>query len=75
VDRLVEECRSAFDHGVPAVILFGVPETKDEMGSGAYDPNGIVQRAMRALKRALPELIVIAMFAWTNIPVTGIAGW
>ena len=59
VDRLVEECRSAFDRGVPAVILFGIPDTKDEMGSGAYDPNGIVQRAMRTLKRALPELIVI----------------
>ncbi len=59
MDLLVEECKSAFDLGIPAVILFGIPETKDEVGSGAYDPDGIVQRAMRALKKALPHLIVI----------------
>jgi len=59
VDLLVEECKSAFDLGIPAVILFGIPETKDDVGSGAYDPDGIVQRAARALKRALPDLIVI----------------
>jgi porphobilinogen synthase len=59
VDLLVEECKSAFDLGIPAVILFGIPETKDDVGSGAYDPDGIVQRAVRALKRALPDLIVI----------------
>ena len=59
VDLLVEECKSAFDLGIPAVMLFGIPETKDEVGSGAYDSDGIVQRAMRALKKALPQLIVI----------------
>jgi porphobilinogen synthase len=59
VDLLVEECRSAFDLGIPAVILFGIPEKKDEVGSGAYDPDGIVQRAVRALKKGLPGLIVI----------------
>jgi porphobilinogen synthase len=59
VDLLVEECKSAFDAGIPAVILFGIPESKDEVASGAYDPDGIVQRAMRALKKALPQLIVI----------------
>jgi porphobilinogen synthase len=59
VDGLVEECRSAYDLGIPAVILFGIPESKDEMGSGAYDPGGIVQRAVRAVKKALPGLIVI----------------
>jgi porphobilinogen synthase len=59
VDLLVEECKSAFDAGIPAVILFGIPESKDEVASGAYDPEGIVQRAMRALKKALPQLIVI----------------
>jgi porphobilinogen synthase len=59
VDRLVEECKSAQDLGVPAVILFGIPESKDEVGSGAYDPNGIVQRAVRALKKAMPDLLVI----------------
>jgi porphobilinogen synthase len=59
VDRLAEESKSAFDLGIPAVILFGIPEKKDEVGSGAYDPNGIVQRAIRAVKKALPELLVI----------------
>jgi porphobilinogen synthase len=59
VDLLVEECQSAYDAGVPAVILFGIPEKKDEVGSGAYDPNGIVQRAVRAVKKSLPDVVVI----------------
>jgi porphobilinogen synthase len=59
VDGLVEECRTAYDLGIPAVILFGIPEIKDETGSGAYDPDGIVQRAVRAVKKALPDLMVI----------------
>jgi porphobilinogen synthase len=59
VDLLVEECKSAFDLGIPAVILFGIPQSKDEVASGAYHPDGIVQRAMRGLKKALPQLIVV----------------
>ncbi len=59
VDRLVEECRAVADLGIPAVLLFGIPETKDEVGSGAYDPGGIVQKATAALKKAVPELLVI----------------
>jgi len=59
VDLLVDECKSAYDLGIPAVILFGIPESKDEVGSGAYDPEGIVQRAVRAIKRELPNLLVI----------------
>jgi porphobilinogen synthase len=59
VDLLVDECKSAHDLGVPAIILFGIPESKDEVGSGAYDSNGIVQRAVRAIKRELPDLLVI----------------
>ena len=59
IDLLVEECRSVFDLGIPAVILFGIPETKDEVGSGAYAADGIVQRAVRAVKKALPDLMVI----------------
>jgi porphobilinogen synthase len=60
VDRLVEEARRAFGLGVPAVILFGIPESKDEVGSSGYDEDGIVPRAVRALKRELPELQVWA---------------
>lgn len=59
VDLLVEECREAAGLGIPAVILFGIPEKKDEVGSGAYDAQGIVQQATRAVKKALPELLVI----------------
>ncbi|HEV2175914.1 MAG TPA: porphobilinogen synthase [Terriglobia bacterium] len=59
VDLLTGECKSVFDLGVPAVILFGIPEHKDEVGSGAYHPDGIVQRAVRAVKKAAPDLIVI----------------
>ena len=59
VDGLVEECQAAHDLGIPAVILFGIPEKKDEAGSAAYDPNGIVQRAIRAVKKAAQDLLVI----------------
>ena len=59
VDQLVKECTEVKSLGIPAVILFGIPETKDEVGSGAYDENGIVQTAVRALKKEIPELIVI----------------
>jgi porphobilinogen synthase len=59
IDLLVEECREVAGLGVPAVILFGIPEEKDEVGSGAYAADGIVQRAVRAVKRAVPDLLVI----------------
>ena len=59
VDELVKEAARAHALGVPAVLLFGIPEAKDARASGAYAKNGIVQRAVRELKRALPELLVI----------------
>ena len=59
VDLFVEECKAAHDLGIPGVLLFGIPESKDEVGTGAYDPNGIVQRAVRAVKKAVPDLLVI----------------
>jgi len=59
VDELVKEAERTAKVGVPAVILFGIPEKKDEKASGAYAPNGIVPKAVRALKKELPELIVI----------------
>jgi porphobilinogen synthase len=59
IDLLVEECKSVRDLGIRSVILFGIPETKDDVGSGAYDPNGIVQRAVRAVKKSVPDLLVI----------------
>jgi porphobilinogen synthase len=59
VDRIVEECRAVHDLGIPAVILFGIPEKKDAAGSQAYKDNGVVPQAIRAIKKALPELVVI----------------
>jgi porphobilinogen synthase len=59
VDKLVDECREARALGIGGVILFGIPESKDETASGNYDPDGIVQRAIRALKREVTGLIVI----------------
>src|SRR5262245_20327760 len=52
VDRLVEECRRAHGAGIPAVLLFGLPESKDPDGSGAWIENGIVQQACRAIREA-----------------------
>jgi porphobilinogen synthase len=59
LDRLVEEAQEIHDLGIPAVLLFGIPESKDAEGSGAWAKDGIVQRATRALKLALPKLQVI----------------
>jgi porphobilinogen synthase len=56
---LVEEAREAAALGIPAVMLFGLPAEKDELGSGAWDPDGVVQLATRAIKQASPELLVI----------------
>lgn len=59
VDRLADEAKHVRDLGIPAVILFGIPAHKDARGSGADDPNGIVQRAVAAVKSAAPELCVV----------------
>ncbi len=59
IDCLVEEAIVARDLGISAVLLFGVPETKDEQASGAYALHGIVQEAVRALKSNVPEMLVI----------------
>jgi len=59
VDNLVKDCDEVKTLGIPAVILFGIPEHKDEAGSEAYSDDGIVQRAIHAIKNKTPELIVI----------------
>jgi porphobilinogen synthase len=60
IESLVEEARGVASAGVPAVILFGIPARKDAQGSEAYDPEGIVPRAIRALKKEVPGLLVWA---------------
>ena len=59
VDQLVKTARDAHDVGIPAVILFGIPPKKDPLGTQAYAKEGIVQRAVKAVKDALPELLVV----------------
>jgi porphobilinogen synthase len=59
VDQLEREANEILELGIPSVILFGLPEHKDEAGSGAYDPDGIVQRALRELKAKTPELYLV----------------
>lgn len=60
VDRMKEELDRVVLAGIPAILIFGIPDHKDEVGSGAYDENGIVQRAIRQIKQDYPDLIVIA---------------
>jgi porphobilinogen synthase len=59
VDEMVKECREVAALGIGGIILFGLPETKDEIASGAYADDGIVQRAIRAIKQEVPQLLVM----------------
>ena len=60
VDRIGEECREVASLGIPAVLLFGIPETKDARGSGAYGDNAIVAQAVRAIRKAVGDKLLIA---------------
>ena len=60
VDQIVEECREVAGLGIPAVILFGLPEHKDELGTEAADAHGAVQRSIEAIRKAKLNLLVIA---------------
>lgn len=59
IDQLIPEVREARDLGIPAILLFGIPEHKDPFGSGAYDDEGIIQRAVRAIKEGVPNIVVV----------------
>ena len=59
IDELLKECAEAESLGVGGIILFGIPDKKDELASGAYDDNGIVQQAVRAVKSASRKLVVV----------------
>jgi len=74
IDELVRECVEIKSLGIPAVILFGIPEHKDEIGSGAYDEEGIVQMAVRAIKKELPELVVVTDVCLCEYTSTGHCG-
>ena len=59
VDNVLRECEELQKLGVNSVILFGIPNEKDEVGSGAYDDNGVIQKALRAIKKEFPDLVAI----------------
>ena len=74
IDETVKECASVKSLGIPAVILFGIPEHKDEVGSEAYDEQGIIQMAIRAIKKEVPELVVITDVCLCEYTSTGHCG-
>ena len=74
IDCLVEEAAAVYSLGVPAVLLFGVPATKDDIGSGGYAADGLVQEAIRALKAAVPKLLVITDVCACEYVTTGHCG-
>ena len=59
VDQLPQEVKEIAKLGIPAVLLFGIPEHKDKVGSAAYHPEGVIQQAIRAIKKSVPELLVV----------------
>lgn len=59
VDEIVKEAQNAYKLGIPAIILFGIPEHKDEKGTESYNPKGVVQTAIKAIKDKVPDLVVI----------------
>src|SRR4029077_18636817 len=73
-DGLVETAREAQAEGIRSLLLFGLPDFKDEVGSAAWSPDGIVQRAMRALGREVPGLIKIADFCFCEYTSHGHCG-
>src|SRR5689334_14087937 len=60
IDETTKEVAAAFDTGVRSIILFGLPESKDEIASGAYAEDGIVQRAIRAIRQSTPDMLIMA---------------
>ena len=74
IDETVKECASVEALGIPAVILFGIPEHKDEVGSDAYAEQGIIQTAIRAIKKEVRELVVITDVCLCEYTSTGHCG-
>jgi porphobilinogen synthase len=59
IDNIVRECEELQELGLNSILLFGIPAEKDEVGSGAYDENGIIQKALRSIKKEFPDIVVI----------------
>ncbi len=73
IEHIVAEAKEVHGLGIPAVILFGIPETKDAVGSDAYAEHGIIQETIRAIKRELPGLAVLPMSVCVNTPTMATA--
>ena len=73
-DLVVDEAKEVFELGIPAILLFGLPEKKDEKGSQAYNDSGTVQQAVRNIKKAVPELLVITDVCLCAYTSTGHCG-
>ena len=74
LESVVKEAAAAYAEGIPAVLLFGIPAKKDELGSEAYAAEGIVQRAVRAIKQQCPDLVVITDVCLCEFPSPGHCG-
>jgi len=75
IDRLVDEVREVKELGIPAIILFGIPEEKDELGSDSYSEGGIIQRAVRAIKENVPEIYTITDVCFCEYTSHGHCGY
>jgi porphobilinogen synthase len=75
VDKIVDEAKEVYDLGIPAIILFGIPESKDAEATGAWHDCGIVQKAATAVKEAVPDLIVIADTCLCEYTTSGHCGY
>lgn len=74
VDKAIEEVKKVRDLGIPAVILFGIPEHKDEVGSDTWSEEGIIQRALRAIKKEVPDIYVITDVCFCEYTTHGHCG-
>jgi porphobilinogen synthase len=74
IDLLIEEVKEVRDLGIPAILLFGVPSYKDELGSEAYSEEGIVQKAVREIKEKVPEIVVITDVCMCGYTIHGHCG-
>ena len=75
IDTLINEVKEVKDLGIPAIILFGIPEHKDELGSDSFSDKGIIQRAIRAIKEKVPEIYVITDVCFCEYTSHGHCGY
>lgn len=75
IDRVVEEVQSVRELGIPAIILFGIPEHKDELGTDSYSEEGIIQRTLRAIKKDVPDMYVITDVCFCEYTSHGHCGY